>query len=459
MSTWAEIRNNILVALDRPTTESSSSDIYQRVVSEMKNVRDKLYTHRPPVSLIGTAGPVHYSASYPYIPIGGDETIIDPTSTTDATLLVQDSFENSISSYWDDALTSFSNQFAVNQSYSMKQTISVDQSETAYVEKQDLLVDEIYVSWYEYFRQGFQFPSQKQELIELHNIDETLSVKVCVVASNADIEIQTVTPTALGDFSASSTITTGEWAKFSLYVKLNSIGSSDGVITLSIDDTEVFSKADASFRTSESYKFSNLHIGGVWDNGGLDPTSTNYRYFDLVRVFDTDPGDSISFITLNGFEAPTDSRPMALTIDDYVWQFVPWGEWVASKNAHQGDARPTPCWTISPDSQIYLTDTPSSDDTWAAYYSYFAHSDDIIDTESPKIDARYHDLIELEVISKFPNLFSSDVQFQQYRAYLALKEERKRDFLQDAGPITRRKVWRVKGLPGSTRHGNSTWIW
>lgn len=69
MSTWAELRQDVLFALGESRSASSTNDIRLQVDRKLQKIRDELYGLRPPRSLLVYTGPVTIPSTLDYISI------------------------------------------------------------------------------------------------------------------------------------------------------------------------------------------------------------------------------------------------------------------------------------------------------------------------------------------------------------------------------------------------------
>jgi hypothetical protein len=78
MSTWAEIRQDILVALDSKAGLTTASDLRNSVDRKLVQFRDRLYRKRPPPSILYYTDPVTVNANTTYLDILGAGAGDDP---------------------------------------------------------------------------------------------------------------------------------------------------------------------------------------------------------------------------------------------------------------------------------------------------------------------------------------------------------------------------------------------
>lgn len=167
-------------------------------------------------------------------------------------------------------------------------------------------ISEVFISWREFFATGYPWPTSSQKLFRLYYYNESFpasrkEIGVLVQTANADVNLQLFCG-LWGDSSlcnVDSAIHSNEahpenqWVKWSVHVKLNTPGSSDGFIKLYKNDTLYLSGIDIDLRGTDTKGFSNFWIGGNYSmlSGGT-LASDGHRYIDKVEVYDGDPGAS-----------------------------------------------------------------------------------------------------------------------------------------------------------------------
>ncbi len=79
----------------------------------------------------------------------------------------------------------------------------------------------------------------------------------------------------------------GKWYKIRQYIKMNTVGSSNGVLKVWVDDQLVLSKSNLRFRLSSDVGIDHLSFSTFFGGGSSDwaPSSDQHAYFDDIHVY------------------------------------------------------------------------------------------------------------------------------------------------------------------------------
>lgn len=163
--------------------------------------------------------------------------------------------------------------------------------------------DHVYIRWYEYFEQGFDFPYQ----LKMSNWGAEGDFWAMLQLSgqrksNGDYGIMGTSFTwgddgpnsgaddLYGGTRPAANIVTGRWYCFELEYRLNTPGQRNGVARLWIDGQVIGSHTDVSIRGSSSSVFSSMWTGGNYSNSVAgsnpvpNPETTSRRYMDDIVI-------------------------------------------------------------------------------------------------------------------------------------------------------------------------------
>ncbi len=167
------------------------------------------------------------------------------------------------------------------------------------------LEDEVFLVWYDYFSTDFPFASTSQKMARLYYYNESFPAsrkEITVVSSQENLYVDYSFACGLWgdsslcnvDFANASGATPhplDQWVKWSLHVKLNTPGFSDGFIRLYRNDSLYLSNTNVDLRGTDTRGFNAFWVGGNYSMAGGDGdlTSSGSRYIDSIEVYDGQP--------------------------------------------------------------------------------------------------------------------------------------------------------------------------
>lgn len=219
-----------------------------------------------------------------------------------ATLLVDDSLDNSLDAYWNETTGpdtfNTTSPTPAEGTHSACGEFETDEDAPFYVRKTaSFNISEVTIKFYVWVNSTFDWPANLK-MVRLY--DET-GPQINLLVNASGTEYQFTVDCSSGNCGSliainesGGTPVRDQWVEVELYVRMNTASQSDGEYEVKIDGTSIISDTNVSIRGTSSANWDGMWIGGNYSNGSTAPATTSIRCFDHIRVWEGDARSSSS---------------------------------------------------------------------------------------------------------------------------------------------------------------------